>query len=724
MQKSTQSKRVVITLKESTKVILTTGVSLLFMVGCTRTPNVSIPPFSDEFISAKSTPGQLSNDSTSAEQDSSFPWSSVLSSSISSTVSNAAKSTASSTVYQSSSESSGETKYDLTGKNIIFIQADQLAAGSLNCYGSGVDSTPTLDSLSEQGTKFNRAYAVNPVCAPNRANMLTSRSYQVHGVNTNNVPLHDQALTFAGALRENGYVTGGFGKFHQEDMKHETPVDPRFLGFDEGVIAEDTKWGQWLDWIRINFGDQTYDLALGSTWQHNLRRIPQDILDKAQSSRLKNYWNPIKTKSFWPQAYQSPMNASHLDDVFSTNNAIDFIETHKNKDKPFMLTLSFVAPHDPYDPPAPYSTMYAAEDMPEPIPNEWEAEGITYLTKNQATIGFYKIKDDVEAIKKMRAYYHGKLRMVDDQIKRVVDYVKNNGLWDNTVIVFTADHGDMMGDHELIAKWIPHYDKSIRVPLIAAGGGIKKGEINNMITSLDFFPTFLDLADVSKSLYTSLEGKSFEGYLYGRPVADKWDEVLINSHDIRSIITKDGMRYTKCYSTNEEQLFDLFDDPQELHNLVNDTKYTDLISGMESRIDTLLNRYTQFGELEKRDYFGNYPADVYINDCRIAFDDKPLTEGVVTYFPILKILDCLGAESVISDETITVKKAGKIMQYKYGENKFTLAGTLYDMQLAFTDPNGVLQAPVVFFEKYLEALGYNVEFDQAEKIMTITGLIF
>lgn len=664
---------------DGAKTILTTGMSLLFMAGCARVPTVSVPPFSDSFVSENSKVSQ--------------------------------------------SQVSEVIPTEPTGRNIIFIQADQLAAGSLNCYGGGVESSPTLDSLSEQGTRFDRVYAINPVCAPNRANMLTSRSYQVHGVNTNNVPLKEGALTFAGALRENGYVTGGFGKFHQRDMKDATPADPRYLGFDEGVIAEDTKWGPWLDWVRNTGSEKLYELALGSTWQHNNRIIPQTLLDFTQKSRTDNYYTPIKSKSFWGQVYQSPMDANYTDEVFTTDKALEFLDKYKDDDKPFMMTVSYVGPHDPYDPPAPYATMFDYQDMPDPIPNKWEEEGITYLAANQEWLNFKSIKDDVDSIKKMRAHYHGKIRLIDDQIKRLVEYLKSNDLWNDTVIVFTADHGDMMGDHELIAKWIPHYDKSIRVPLIVAGGGVEKGVVDNIISSLDFFPSFLDIAGISRQGYPSLEGKSFEGYLYGKQVTDIWEQILIDSHDVESLITKEGMRFTKCISTEEIQIFDMKNDPQEINNLAKIKEYADMMPVKVYEMTVLKYRYQDFGALETRDYFGEYPAEVFINGCRTSFDVMPAEENGTLYYPAEKILTALGASYSAEGNTVTVRKCAKTLVFDEGAKQFTIAGKSVAVDSAFSVINEVMQAPVDFFEKYLGEMGYEVSFDENEKTLTITGVI-
>ena len=149
--------------------------------------------------------------------------------------------------------------------NIVYITADQLAAGMLGCYGSGVDSTPTLDGLADQGVRFDRCYATSPVCAPNRATMLTGRSPVIHGIITNNYALATDMPTYAHVLQAFGYRTGGFGKFHQTPMHVPVPENVAFLGFDESMVSEDPKWGPWLDWVKAKHPEH-YEAAIALAW--------------------------------------------------------------------------------------------------------------------------------------------------------------------------------------------------------------------------------------------------------------------------------------------------------------------------------------------------------------------------------------------------------------------------------------------------------------------------
>ncbi|MCL5270546.1 MAG: sulfatase-like hydrolase/transferase, partial [bacterium] len=145
------------------------------------------------------------------------------------------------------------------------ILADQLAASFVGCYGSGVNSTPTLDRLAAEGVRFDRAYAHVPVCAPNRATILTGRSQEIHGVVTNNLNLVHDGPTYADVLQREGYRTGSFGKFHLSPMMYPLPRNFNFLGFDESVPSEDPRLGPWIDWIEREH-PEAYEQALATCW--------------------------------------------------------------------------------------------------------------------------------------------------------------------------------------------------------------------------------------------------------------------------------------------------------------------------------------------------------------------------------------------------------------------------------------------------------------------------
>lgn len=519
-------------------------------------------------------------------------------------------------------------------KNIIFITADQLGANFIGAYGSGVNSTPTLDSLANEGVRFDRCYASYPVCTPNRAIMLTGRSDEICGMVGNNLVLQDDCPTIAHVLSQAGYKTGGFGKFHQTPMQFPLPDDLKALGFSETALTEDTKLGQWLDEIKKNHPNH-YEAALAVSWpMPYLNEYGENKEDLTESyiKASKNLLDPMRKDNFRIM-YTSPLPAELHQTSWITDKSLEFIEKHK--DEPFFCNISYVDPHDPYDPPKPYDTMFNPSDMPLPIKPAWKERGNSLFESHVKPYGVPVLYDDYKSIQKLRALYHGSIRFIDDQIKRVVEYLKSNNLWDNTIIIFTTDHGDMMLDHDLITKGVMHYDSGTRCPLIISGGGVEKNVVSDRLTcTLDFCPTICDLTEtINRPLY---EGRSFARLLLkplfqeiisrytvfkdksykieqvkqsaqkfyidknGSRITETtyktlefWDSIAIQSNGLlRSIITNDGYRLTIYDSEdNINEMFNLKDDPKEQNNLFYKPEYKDKkIELMEKHIKAFIPR--------------------------------------------------------------------------------------------------------------------------------------
>ena len=511
-------------------------------------------------------------------------------------------------------------------KNIVFITADQLGAAFVGCYGSGVDSTPTLDSLARDGVRFDRCYATHPVCAPNRSTMLTGRCDEITGITGNNLQLTDDIPTIAHVLSQAGFYTGAFGKFHQTPMQFPLPEDLSYLGFNESALTEDTRLGQWLDEIRENHPEY-YDRALATSWPMPYMAEYGENCEDLRARRIamvKEHLAP-KQKHNFKIMYESPLPAELCQTAWITDKALDFID--RNSDKPFFCNVSYVDPHDPYDPPAPYSTMFSPEDMPSPIPKAWTNNPM--FEDYVIPYGVPKLYEHREEIAKLRALYHGSLKYIDDQIARIVNKLKEKGLWEDTVIIFTTDHGEMLLDHDLITKGAMHYDTAARCPLIVGGGAVQPMEhVSNRLTcTLDLCPTFCDLLHIiDRPLY---EGKSFarivnrdlpesivtsyKAYPDGRyevveidhfdtrfkilegdvrvteseyKTLEFWNEVTVqSSRNLRSIITSDGYRLTLYDGDLPSELFNLKNDPTEQNNLYNNPEYTELkISLLERHI--------------------------------------------------------------------------------------------------------------------------------------------
>jgi len=453
--------------------------------------------------------------------------------------------------------------------NVVFIMADQLAAGCVGCYGSGVDSTPTLDRLAAVGVRFTRAYAHSPVCAPNRASILTGRSTEIHGIVTNNLLLGTEAPTYPMVLQRQGYRTGGYGKFHQTSMQLPLPSDFSYLGYDESIPTEDPRLGPWLDWIEREHPSY-YGPALATCWTmpyvDHYGPDGRDLRPQMEAARAE-FLQPRIEASGWNLMYTHPLPAELNQTTYITDCGLDFMGRHvaEHPDTPFMCSLSFVNPHDPYDPPEPYDTMFSPDEMPDPLPTEWE--GIEAFEHHRHHFHrFDEFAADVGRVRRMRALYHGSIRLIDDQIARVVRFLEENGLADNTVVCFTTDHGDMMGDHGLITKGIMHYDKSARVPLIMWGDGVARGFVSDRLTtSLDMFPTLCGWGGAP--VLPPHEGRSLVPIVQGDADPDPWDDVTVQVPGARSIVTAEGWRLSLIERDRRGQMFYLPDDPDEQRDL-------------------------------------------------------------------------------------------------------------------------------------------------------------
>lgn len=508
--------------------------------------------------------------------------------------------------------------------NIVFVMADQLSANSVGCYGSGLSSTPTMDKLAAQGVIFNRCYASSPVCAPNRANILTGRSPAIHGIIGNNFVLTQDNPTYAHVLQDNGYRTGGFGKFHQTPMQSPLPESLHYLGFEESVLTEDPKLGPWLDWVEKYHPDH-YRAALAVSWpMPYMKEYGENKIDISQhwQAAYAEYVAPLQQKSNWRYMYTSPLPKEIHQTTYITDCSLAFMRRHQENyaDQPFFCHVSYVDPHDPYDPPEPYDQMFDPNEMKSPISTPMSVKNNPLLNEVRDRFYFAELDHKPEVVKQLRAKYHGSLRFVDDQIARIVQYLDENDMWENTILIFTTDHGDMMGDHGLISKGNFHYDGSIRCPLIVKGAGIGRGIVSERLTcAFDFFPTFCDLASVE--LRPPLEGCSFIDSLYG--IDEENDGrvcITVEMQKVRTIITQDRWRLTVYDDNHEGELYHLAEDPEERNNLFS---VSDVRAKKEELLLQLIQSYMKPSQIPQ---YRNFPV---MNNRK--YDVGPAFNFIPTY---------------------------------------------------------------------------------------------
>ncbi|MGM9680117.1 MAG: sulfatase [Eubacteriales bacterium] len=365
--------------------------------------------------------------------------------------------------------------------NIILIMADQQQAALRKAAGYPLDTMPNLDRLGQEGADFAGAYSPNPICAPARCSLLTGRFASAHRVRTNH-NLRDASYTkdLTDVLKEAGYVTALCGKNHT----YKNPADT----FD--FHAESEHLG------RENGKDREPDSPIMQEFRKFLSDT--DFIDCP---------NPTP----FPVECQLPYR--------NVSSALRFLDT-RPKDKPFFLWLSFAEPHNPYQVPKPYYDLFPPESLPVLASRNMDlsekGDRFVWLKKVWDRV----IGDDPCRIDRMRSNYHGMLRLIDDQVGRLLDGLADRGLDGNTIVIYVSDHGDFAGQYGMMRKGGDLCDALTHIPMIWRVPGLKpRGRVSDGFANLtDIFPTLCDLLDLP--IPFGVQGKSLRPLLEGDVSAD------------------------------------------------------------------------------------------------------------------------------------------------------------------------------------------------------------
>jgi arylsulfatase A-like enzyme len=435
--------------------------------------------------------------------------------------------------------------------NLVFLMPDQLRPDFLGCYGADFVRTPNIDGLAEQGVRFTRAYSEHPVCVPARAALLTGRHALKTGVLDNGLFLRPDyracgLATWPELLAERGYLTAGVGKMHFY------PWDAR-LGFGYRRIAEDKRW------IHIRDDYYHYLHARGERKYHGNEHAGYFEQKGAIVNRLSWELQP---------------------DHFVGLEACRFIREH-GREGPFALMVGFPGPHCPYDPAPEFLSEIDPAAMPEPIPDA----GDTPRLREQNVAGNRRPWNGVDYAEfsreqklRIRAHYAALVAQIDREVGAIVAALSEDGLLDDTIIIFASDHGDYLGDHNLIGKG-HFYESSCHVPLIVrtpSGAGVAVRD--DLVALTDVTATLLRLGGVdlparldSRPLPgVGIDGATGRDHLIGA-LADAW------------MIQEGRWRLAK-YGTGEAVLFDLDADPLEQRNLIDDSGHAGVARDLDARL--------------------------------------------------------------------------------------------------------------------------------------------
>lgn len=493
---------------------------------------------------------------------------------------------------------------DILGKrpNFLFFITDQHRADHLGCYGNAAIRTPNIDALAARGFVADEFHVATPICMPNRASLMTGRMPSRHGVRHNGIELSLQERTLAQAMMEAGYATSHIGKSHLQNIETKpaqipregTPKRTHEARQSDGGRHGQEVWKRWEDDPTCDietpfYGFQTVDLCIhhaDDEFGHWRRWIRQQLPD---ADRLIGPENAIPTPDYAlskvRQAWRTRVPEECYPTAWIADRTIARLREHQASGKPFFMHASFPDPHHPFTPPGKYWDMVRPEDVQAPAsfhgPHRNLAPHLQWL---------YARRADGTAVKSTQALFactereareaialnYGSVHFIDHSIGRVLAELRALGLEKDTIVVFTADHADFMGDHQLMLKGPLHYRGLTRVPFVWADPAQPVAHRSKaLLQTTDIAPSILERAGVEP--WNGIQGRSIVAVARGQTERVR-DTLLVEEEGqrfymgfpdrIRMRTLLDGRHRLSLYDgVPFGELYDLHTDPHELNNL-------------------------------------------------------------------------------------------------------------------------------------------------------------
>jgi arylsulfatase len=462
----------------------------------------------------------------------------------------------------------------VTTPNVLLICTDQQRFDALGAAGNPHIATPNLDRLAAEGVLFENCYVQNPVCAPSRATLMTGRYVSTHGLHANGVDIGPGAEMFTTLLADGGYDCGLVGKFH---------LGACFAGRSEPRLDDGFRVFRWAH--------DPYPGSSENAYHRWLRAAHPDLYAQARAGAVG--WDSLPTEAHYSR--------------WIGDETIEFLRGGRQDGKPFFFVANFFDPHHGFGAPPEYRERYDAAALPPRVGAEGElaSKPPIFTAASKASYagharGFVDHTDP--ELDEVRAAYYAMVTLVDDEVGRILDALDAEGLAEDTVVVFTSDHGEMLGDHQLLLKGPFHYDCAVRVPLVVRWPGrFAPARRTELVQWVDLAPTFLDLAGVAPS--PRHQGASLRGLLTGGDTA--WRDWALcqyrdsgHSYDppVHATMLRHGrwklvVHHGAPASTRARtgELYDLESDPDELVNRWGDPGHRDVrVELQELLIDVLV----------------------------------------------------------------------------------------------------------------------------------------
>jgi len=461
--------------------------------------------------------------------------------------------------------------------NIVLLMSDQHRADVMGCAGDGSAITPAMDKLAAEGVRFSRTNCQGPLCMPGRASFVTERWVRDHGVFDNYSEIPAGTPTFLHGLRDAGYHTAEIGKMHLwMHSQHPGKTSWDFIPFMESLGFAES----------IETLGKHASLKRDNPYSAHLRT--KGLLDAYERVLGAKEYRSDDTQGI-PTWDTTPceMPIDDFVDGWHGTEAVRWIEEY-DRDDPFFLWVGFPGPHDPWDAPDKAREWYDGIELTEP--GSFAPPDLTHVANLRGLIEMMQGIADSETLTPERvnavrlAYYAG-VSIIDQAIGRVVAALDQTDRLDNTWIIYTSDHGEMLGEHKMLLKCV-FYDPSVRVPLIVRPpGGRDARTVDNLIEQFDLSAAIREIADAPAP--EGSEAQSLRGYVDGDDpkaravsITENWGFAGFETDDHKLVIDEDTL--------TPVQLFDRSEDPLEDHNLVADPDKAEVIAGM---VDTYVRPF-------------------------------------------------------------------------------------------------------------------------------------
>ena len=435
--------------------------------------------------------------------------------------------------------------------HILIIHVDQHRADCIGAYGNSDVKTPQIDQIARDGVLYQNSFCPYPVCTPSRYSLLSGRFVHDHGGWNNRSTLLPRIATFPKILRAAGYRTAAVGKMHF----HPTYLD---VGFDHMTLAEQDGPGRW---------DDDYHRYL----------MQNGLVDRNDLEDQRAEYRRLAPQSYWDTcgALVSNLPEQHHSTTWIADRALETLAAWES-DGPSLLMVGFIKPHHPFDPPSPWQEMYDAERLT--LLPGWIDQSLP--RDLDFSRGYFPNAELTEAkVRRVMAYYYATISQIDHHVGRMIESLKAKGLYDRTLILYTADHGDYVGFHHMLLKGNYMYDPLVRVPLmIKWPKSARAGTVSQeMVSNIDLAPTLCRAAGClpapemkGRDLHAGPEGERlvFAEHIMGR-------EIMVRSRTRKLILAA---------PQKENLFFDLERDPLEMNNLVGSPEYRDEIQRLENAL--------------------------------------------------------------------------------------------------------------------------------------------